>query len=84
MIVLNPNEKMAHFKKHWNDDLQEGVLDAAEKIVRCFGSFVSSSLICTTHSSKSDMLNSMASQVPRLNLSKGVDQSGDVDAGTVK
>jgi len=32
--VLNPKEKMAHFKKHWSKDLQEEVLDCAKEIVR--------------------------------------------------
>ena len=32
--VLNPKEKMVHFKKHWSEDLQQEVLDCAEEIVR--------------------------------------------------
>jgi len=33
LLVLNPKEKMAHFKKHWSEDLQQEVLDCAEEIV---------------------------------------------------
>lgn len=31
--VLDPNEKLAHFRKHWGQDLQKEVLEVAEKIV---------------------------------------------------
>lgn len=31
--VLDPDTKMSHFKKHWDKDLQDKVLESAEKIV---------------------------------------------------
>jgi hypothetical protein len=32
-VVLNPGEKMRHFKKHWSEDLQDEVLQCAEEVV---------------------------------------------------
>lgn len=32
--VLDPRAKLDHFKRHWDDDLQDDVLNIAEKIVR--------------------------------------------------
>jgi hypothetical protein len=34
MPVLDPSQKMHHFKKHWPDDLQSYVQDNIEKLVR--------------------------------------------------
>lgn len=31
--VLDPDSKMNHFKKHWDEDLQKAVLKSAEAIV---------------------------------------------------
>jgi hypothetical protein len=33
IIVLNPSEKMAYFKKHWPADIQEDVMGCAEEVV---------------------------------------------------
>jgi hypothetical protein len=38
--VLNPKEKMVHFKKHWSEDLQQEVLDCAEEVVCGTSDFV--------------------------------------------
>jgi len=35
LIVLDPDTKMTHFKKHWDSELQGEVLKTAEEIV-CF------------------------------------------------
>ena len=47
--VLNPKEKMAHFKKHWSEDLQQEVLDCAEEVV-CGHSFSSSKSVVLKNS----------------------------------
>jgi hypothetical protein len=33
LAVLDPMGKMAYFKKHWPEDLQDDVLSCAEKVV---------------------------------------------------
>jgi hypothetical protein len=33
LAVLDANEKMSHFKKYWDEDLQKRVLEDAERIV---------------------------------------------------
>ena len=33
LAVLDASEKMSHFKKYWNEDLQKRVLEDAERIV---------------------------------------------------
>ena len=43
--VLNPKEKMAHFKKHWSEDLQQEVLDCAEEVVCAHGVSSSKSVV---------------------------------------
>ena len=33
LLVLNPKEKMAYFKKHWSVELQGEVVKCAEEVV---------------------------------------------------
>jgi hypothetical protein len=33
LVVLDPNEKMTHFKKYWDDTLQKEAVEHAERIV---------------------------------------------------
>jgi hypothetical protein len=33
-VVLNPKEKMSHFKKHWSEELQDDVLTCLKEVVR--------------------------------------------------
>ena len=55
-LVLNPKEKMSHFKKHWSEDLQDDVLECLEKVVRLiFTIVVIISII--SYSSKSGIYN---------------------------
>jgi hypothetical protein len=34
-LVLDPEMKMAHFKRHWTADLQDKIRESAEEIVSC-------------------------------------------------
>ena len=36
LIVLDPDTKMSHFKKHWSQSLQDKVLESTENIVCLF------------------------------------------------
>jgi hypothetical protein len=45
-LVLNPKEKMAHFRKHWSEDIQQDVLDCAEDVVCVLLYFGS---VCSKH-----------------------------------
>lgn len=60
-IVLNPEEKMSHFKKHWPKELQDDVLKCLKEVVSLILTIIAI-ISVSKYSSRSGIYNKTTSQ----------------------